>query len=174
MATRNRLGILLLCLCTAALLAGLTACSKYDLRQSMREAHKTLDKLSERFKQQPPDNALPVAPMPVPPEKPAKPAGHAKASAPTAEAEPLPEPTQEDLVEYLRGKLLTLSPSDGFNDNVEVRFDAVHQHIDRDSTHQPLRSFLSALDTNNITWDTFDPSDDQNPRQELLRLTALR
>lgn len=172
LATRNRLGILLLCLCTAALLAGLTACSKYDLRQSMREAHKTLDKLSERFKQQPPDNALPVAPMPVPPEKPAKPAGHAKASAPTAEAEPLPEPTQEDLVEYLRGKLLTLSPSDGFNDNVEVRFNASTSTLTVIQPTSRCDLFLSALDASNITWDTFDPSDDQNPRPVLLRLTA--
>jgi hypothetical protein len=155
------------------MLAGFSACSKYDLRQSMRRAERSFDKLTEKFKQQPPENALPVAPLPEPPAKAAKPAGHAKASTPAAEeADPQPEPTQEELVEYVRGKLLTLSPSDGFNDNVEVRFDPSTSTL---TVIQPISRcdlFMSALDASNITWDTFDPSDDQNARPVLLRLTT--
>ena len=34
-----------------------------------------------------------------------------------------PEPSELDLFNYVRGKLLALSPSDGINDNVEVALD---------------------------------------------------
>ena len=33
--------------------------------------------------------------------------------------DPKPEPTQQELFEYIRGKLLSLSPGDGINDNLE-------------------------------------------------------
>ena len=36
---------------------------------------------------------------------------------------PKPEPTEAELVEYVRGALLSLSPNDGINDNLEVRYD---------------------------------------------------
>lgn len=168
-AGRNRFGIITACLWLAVILGGLTACSKYDLRQSMRKAEKSFDKLRESYKEQPPENAMPVAPMPAPPAKAAKTARGARDAEPV---EPQPEPTQEELVDYLRGKLLTLSPSDGFNDNVEVRFDSSTNTL---TVIQPVSRcdlFLNTLDANNITWDTFDPSDDQNARPELLRLTS--
>jgi hypothetical protein len=34
-----------------------------------------------------------------------------------------PEPSELDLFNYVRGKLLALSPGDGINDNLEVAFD---------------------------------------------------
>jgi len=64
---------------------------------------------------------------------------------------PKPEPTESDLVEYIRGALLSLSPGDGINDNLDVR----------------------ALNPNNAVWDVFDPSDSERQREKLVRLTMV-
>lgn len=162
-ALRKGFGILAVWLCSAALLAGVAGCSKQDLRQSMREARRTVDKLIAQAQTKPQEDALPAAKLPAAPAKAKK----------AAKAEAVEEaPTQLELVEYLRGKLLTLSPSDGFNDNAEVRFNAATGTL---TVVQPISRcdlYLGALDASNITWDTFDPSDDQNERPPLLRLTA--
>lgn len=93
------------------------------------------------------------------------PVHHAKKAAPK------PEPTQQELIEYLRGKLLSFSPSDGINDNSEVTFapDTTALTITRPDGR--CVNYLNALDANNITWEIFDPSDMHSSREELLRLT---
>jgi hypothetical protein len=92
--------------------------------------------------------------------------GHGKS------AEPKPEPTQDELIEYLRGKLLSLSPNDGYNDNLEVRFDPSTSVLTIIQPNNRCDHFLNALDTNNISWDIFNPSDTHETREELLRLTV--
>ena len=60
------------------------------------------------------------------PPQPAKPVLVAQTAPPTTPAhkskkpDPKPQPTEQDLLDYLRGKLLALSPEDGLNDNLEV------------------------------------------------------
>jgi hypothetical protein len=171
-ASGNRLGIIAVCICLAALLLGLSACSKQAVRESMRDARRTLAKLTEKS-QQPAESAQPTEGEPAKTAEAAKPARHPKAAKPVAEAaDPLPEPTQQELVEYLRGKLLALSPNDGFNDNVEVRFDPSTSTLTVIQPTSRCDHFLRALDAGNITWDLFDPSDEHDSRPELLRLTT--
>jgi hypothetical protein len=86
--------------------------------------------------------------------------------------EPQPEPTQPELVEYLHGKLLALSPSDGFNDNLEVTFDSSTNALTVSRPGGRCANFLNALDANSMVWDLFDPGDTHNPREQLLRLTV--
>jgi hypothetical protein len=106
-----------------------------------------------------------AAPLPKP-EKSGKQGKHVKTP------DPLLDATQQDLVEYLRGKLLALSPSDGINDNIEARFDPSTSTLTIIQPGSRCDQFLSALDINNMTWDVFDPSDTHNSREPLLRLTA--
>src|SRR5580658_479683 len=63
-----------------------------------------------------------LLPQPGSTATPAQPAAKPKAVQ-HAKAAPKPEPTQADLYAYVRGKLLSLSPSDGINDNQDVAFD---------------------------------------------------
>jgi hypothetical protein len=135
------------------------------VRDAERDLRKTLNKLADK-PQQSPEPALPPAPI-VPPAPPkiTKPVIHAI-------AEPEPEPTQQELVEYLRGKLLALSPGDGVNDNVDVRFDPATSTLTVSQPNSRCDHFLSALDAGNVSWDAFDPSDSHASRDELLRLTV--
>ncbi|MFY9854396.1 MAG: hypothetical protein WAK26_11025 [Terracidiphilus sp.] len=107
-----------------------------------------------------------AAPLPKP-EKNGKPGKHVKTP------DPLLDATQGDLAEYMRGKLLALSPSDGINDNIEVRFDPGTSTLTIIQPGSRCEQFLSALDTNNVYWDVFDPSDSNNSREPILRLTAI-
>jgi hypothetical protein len=84
---------------------------------------------------------------------------------------PKPEPTQQELIEYLRGKLLSLSPSDGINDNSEVAFDPATSALTITRPDGRCVNFLNTLDANNIAWEIFDPSDTHDSRETLLRLT---
>jgi hypothetical protein len=86
--------------------------------------------------------------------------------------DPKPEPTQQDLVEYLHGKLLSLSPSDGFNDNLEVTFDPATTALTVTGPDGRCDNYLNALDANSIVWDIFYPGDTHTPREALLRLTV--
>ena len=145
-------------ICSALLLAGLTACSEREARQDLQAAIKKLD-----VEKKQPELALPPA-QPLPPAKTAK---HSKVAA-----EPVPMPTQQELADYLRGKLLAASPSDGINDNLEVKFDPYRSTL---TVIQPIGRcdiYLGALDTNNLSWDLFDPSGGSNSGRELLRLSA--
>lgn len=151
-ARRYRAGRYTACFCAAALLTGLCGCSMQGVRDEMNK----LTALTE----QPKESVQPARPT-----KAAKPANHAKV------AEPAPEPTQQELVEYVRGKLLGLSPGDGFNDNIDVRFDPSSSTLTVIQPESRCDHFLNSLDANNLSWDVFDPSDAHNSREELLRLT---
>jgi len=144
------------CICSAALLVCLAACSREDARN-------LVDKLSAKNDQN--SGEPQAAPLPKP-EKSGKQGKHVKTP------DPLLDATQQDLVEYLRGKLLALSPSDGINDNIEARFDPSTSTLTIIQPGSRCDQFLSALDINNMTWDVFDPSDTHNSREPLLRLTA--
>jgi hypothetical protein len=104
----------------------------------------------------------PTQPAPATPK--AKPAQHTKVT-------PKPEPTQQELVDYVRGKLLALSPNDGFNDNVEVAFDPATSILSVTQPDGRCDIFLNAIDPNSTVWEVFDPSDTTHAREEVLRLT---
>ncbi len=147
------------CICSAALLIGLSACS-------MQDARNMLAKLTPQT-EEPTEPAPPAQPaQPTKPAKAVKPAIHAKA------VDPLLDATQQDLVDYLHGKLIALSPSDGINDNLEVKFDLSTSTLTVLQPGSHCDQFLNALDTNNMSWDIFDPSDAHNSREALLRLTV--
>jgi hypothetical protein len=85
--------------------------------------------------------------------------------------DPKPEPTEQDLLDYLRGKLLALSPEDGLNDNLEVSYDLATATMSITQPDGHCDISLSALDANSAFWDTLDPSDRYRARDEVLRLT---
>jgi len=93
---------------------------------------------------------------------------HKKAAPP-----PKPEPTESDLVEYIRGALLSLSPSDGINDNLDVRYDETNKVLTVTTPGGHCDLFVSGLNPNNAVWDVFDPSDSDRQREKLLRLTMV-
>jgi hypothetical protein len=84
---------------------------------------------------------------------------------------PTPEATQQELFDYVRGKLLALTPSDGINDNLEVAFNPDTSVLSITQPDGRCDIFLSAIDTNSPIWDTFDPSDTYHTREEVMRLT---
>lgn len=86
---------------------------------------------------------------------------------------PKPEPTEPDLVEYIRGALLSLSPSDGINDNLDVRYDETGKVFTITTPAGHCDLFISALNPNNAVWDVFDPSDSDRQREKLVRLTMV-
>ena len=86
-------------------------------------------------------------------------------------AEPKPEPTQQELFDYVRGKLLALSPNDGINDNLEVAFDPATSILSITQPDGRCDIFLSAIDSNSALWEVFDPSDTYHTREEVLRVT---
>lgn len=143
-------------ICSAALLVTLSACSMQDARNALAKLTADNDQSTESAK----------------PAEPAQPKKAAKRASRAIVAEPKPEPTQQELADYLRGKLLALSPSDGINDNLEVRFDPSTSILTVLQPGSRCDHFLNALDTNNLSWDVFDPSDSYNSREALLRLTV--
>jgi hypothetical protein len=88
-------------------------------------------------------------------------------------AVPKPEPTEPELVEYIRGALLSLSPNDGINDNLEVRYNETTKVLTVIGPSGRCDEFLSSLNPNNTVWDVFDPSDSDRQREKLLRLTMV-
>jgi hypothetical protein len=84
---------------------------------------------------------------------------------------PKPEPTTPELVEYVRSALLSLSPTDGYNDNLDVSFDSISKVLTITGPGGHCDLFLDALNTNNAVWDEFDASDSITSREKLLRLT---
>lgn len=85
--------------------------------------------------------------------------------------DPKPEPTQQELFDYVRGKLLALSPNDGINDNQEVAFDPATSILSITQPDGRCDIFLSAIDSNSALWEVFDPSDTYHTREEVLRVT---
>jgi hypothetical protein len=86
---------------------------------------------------------------------------------------PKPEPTESDLVEYIRGSMLSLSPSDGVNDNLDVRYDETTKIFTVTTPGGRCDLSMSALNPNNAVWDIFDPSDSDRQREKLVRLTMV-
>ena len=86
-------------------------------------------------------------------------------------AAPKPEPTQQELFDYIRAKLLALSPSDGINDNQDVSFDAATGVLSVTQPDGRCDIFLGAIDSSSLLWETFDPSDTYHPRAKVLRVT---
>lgn len=86
-------------------------------------------------------------------------------------AAPTPEPTQADLYNYVRGKLLSLSPSDGINDNQEVAFDPATSVLSITQPDGRCEISLGAIDANTAIWEVYDPSDNLTQRENVLRLT---
>lgn len=86
---------------------------------------------------------------------------------------PKPEPTESDLVEYIRGALLSLSPGDGINDNLDVRYDSGTKVFTLTTPAGHCDLSVSALNPNNAVWDVFDPSDSERQREKLVRLTMV-
>lgn len=158
---RNRLMRQAACICSALLLASLSACSMQDARNAVNKLSAKVEQATE-------------SPQPEQPAQPAEPAKKAKTARPARhakEADPLLEATPQDLAEYLRGKMLTLSPSDGINDNLAVSFDPSTSILTVLQPGSRCVHYLNALDTNNMSWEIFDPSDSHNSREALLRLT---
>ncbi len=87
--------------------------------------------------------------------------------------DPKPPPTVPELFEYIRGSLISLSPNDGINDNVEVTLNPTATVLTITTPSGHCDVFLSSLDTNALVWDVFDPSDPVQERGRLLRLTAV-
>lgn len=88
-------------------------------------------------------------------------------------ADPKPEPTAPELFEYIRGALLSLSPDDGINDNLDVRFDAATHVLTVTQPDGHCDQFLGSLDSNYVVWDIFDPSSQFQTRERLLRVTLV-
>lgn len=99
------------------------------------------------------------------------PAVHKAKAAPHTPKTAKPEPTQQELVEYIRGKLLALSPNDGINDNLEVTFDATKAVLSVTQPDGRCDIDLGAIDTNSLIWEVFDPSDTYHSRPQVLRVT---
>jgi hypothetical protein len=87
--------------------------------------------------------------------------------------EPKPEASAPELFEYVRSALLLLTPEDGVNDNLEVTFNWTTNvmTIAQPGGHCDL--FMNALNSNDVAWDVFDPSDSHESREKLVRLTLV-
>lgn len=96
-------------------------------------------------------------------------ATHKKAAPPP----PKPEPTEPELVEYIRGSLLALSPADGMDDNLDVRYDPTTKVLTVDTPNGHCDFFIAALNANQAVWDVYDPSDTNRTREKVLRLTLV-
>jgi hypothetical protein len=110
-------------------------------------------------------NALALLLIAIAPAFPAQGTTHKKAAA--------PEPTTPELVEYVRSALLTLSPMDGINDNLDVAFDPISKVLTIKGPTGHCDLYLDALNTNNAVWDEFDASDSSGSRPALMRLTLV-
>jgi hypothetical protein len=110
-------------------------------------------------------------PQPEPPVQAAQTPEKPKPVVHTKKADPKPEPSQQELFDYIRGKMLALSPSDGINDNQEVTFDPATSILSVTQPDGRCDIFLSAIDSNSAIWEVFDPSDTYHTRDQLLRVT---
>ncbi len=86
---------------------------------------------------------------------------------------PKPEPTAPELFEYIRGALLSLSPEDGINDNLEVTFDAATGMMTVKQPGGHCDEFFGTLNANDVVWDDFDPSEAHQTRERLVRITLV-
>ncbi|HVZ82162.1 MAG TPA: hypothetical protein VG893_00705 [Terracidiphilus sp.] len=98
---------------------------------------------------------------------------YAQASRHKAAPEPKPEPTESELVEYIRGALLSLSPSDGLNDNLDATFNTETGILTVTGPYGHCDFSIPSLNANDTVWDVYDPSDSDRTREKLLRLTLV-
>lgn len=101
------------------------------------------------------------------------PACTAQTSTGKARPEPKPEATAPELFEYVRSALLLLTPEDGVNDNIEVRFDWTTNVMTILQPGGHCDIYMNALNSNDVAWDVFDPSDTRETRDKLVRLTMV-
>jgi hypothetical protein len=120
----------------------------------------SLQSILDRLSPQP---AQPAQPTPV--VAPVKATGHHKMGEPQLQA------SQQDIFDYIRGKLLSLSPSDGLNDNLEVTFDPASSVLSVTQPDGHCDIFLDGIDTNSALWETVDPSEPYHTRPAVLRVT---
>jgi hypothetical protein len=85
--------------------------------------------------------------------------------------EPKPAPTQQELFEYVRSGLLSLSPSDGVNDNLEVAYNPDISTLTITQPDGRCDIYLNSIDNNSAIWEVIDPSEANRPRAQVLRLT---
>ncbi len=88
-------------------------------------------------------------------------------------AAPKPEPTAQDVFEYIRGALLSMSPDDGINDNLDVKFNETTRTLTVTQPDGHCDQFMGSLDSNYVVWDVFDPSSTYQSRERLLRVTLV-
>ncbi len=86
---------------------------------------------------------------------------------------PKPVPTAQELFAYVRGALISFSPEDGINDNLEVALDPAGNVLAVKQPDGHCDLFLKALDANTLVWDIFDASDSVRTRTQILRLTVV-
>ena len=110
------------------------------------------------------------APLPLEPDQ-AVQAAPVKRKTVAVQHTKKPEVTQQELFDYVRGKLLALSPNDGYNDNQEVSLDPATSILSITQPDGRCDIFLSAIDSNSMIWEVYDPSDTYHTRQQVLRLT---
>jgi len=103
----------------------------------------------------------------------ALPVGFAQTAVHKKKTPPKPEPTAPELFEYIRGALLSLSPEDGINDNLEVKYDVATSVMTVMQPGGHCDEFFGSLNANEVVWDDFDPSDSRNSRERLVRVTLV-
>jgi hypothetical protein len=72
----------------------------------------------------------------------------------------------------VRSRLLSLSPSDGVNDNLEVAYNPDISTLTITQPDGRCDIFLNSIDNNSAVWEIIDPSENNHPRAEVLRLTV--
>ena len=77
------------------------------------------------------------------------------------------------MFEYIRGALLSLSPEDGINDNLEIKYDLTTSVMTVTQPGGRCDDFWGSLDANQVVWDDYDPSDSRNSRERLARVTLV-
>jgi hypothetical protein len=87
--------------------------------------------------------------------------------------EPKAEATAPELFEYVRSALLLLTPEDGINDNREVTFNWTTDVMTIAQPGGHCDIYMNALNSNDVAWDIFDPSDSHQSREKLVRLTMV-
>lgn len=87
--------------------------------------------------------------------------------------DPKPEPTKQELFEFIRGDLLAYTADDGISDNQEVTYDPIENILRVKQPDGHCDHFLSSLNANTLVWDVVDPSDSVRTREPVLRLTVV-
>jgi|SRR5579863_3176913 len=82
------------------------------------------------------------------------------------------EPTSAELFAYIHGAMLSYSPEDRVNDNLEISIDPTATVLTIKQPDGHCDIFLSSLDANTIVWDVYDASDSMQTRSPLARLTV--